>query len=454
MREQQMNRYLKEIVGAMNDGVLLVAPDGAILMVNPAMQQISGYSREELIGRSCSVFRCDVCDRVRAGGKNHWCELFNIGHAHRKPCSLIRKDGSYVRVLKNASLLRDEKGKVLGAVETVTDLSEIEERDEKIEQLSKLLDGDSTFYGMVGRSPAIRKVFEIIRKAAQSEAPVIIYGETGTGKELVGHAIHSLGRRRDKPYVQLNCAALNEGLLESELFGHVKGAFTGAYVHRRGRFEAANGGDIFLDEIGDVPLSLQVKLLRVLETKQFERVGDHQSIRADVRIITATNKDLDRLISEGKFREDFYFRINTIPVHLPPLRDRADDIPLLVDHFVGKLRHESGKKISGSSAETMDLFMRYHWPGNVRELRGVLEYAFVIAETGKILPEHLPAKITQHACRWKQPGSGPAPSSPGERELLIDALARCGGNQTRAAAMLGVNRVTIWHRVKKYGIDG
>lgn len=264
MREQQMNRYLKEIVGAMNDGVLLVAPDGAILMVNPAMQQISGYSREELIGRSCSVFRCDVCDRVRAGGKNHWCELFNIGHAHRKPCSLIRKDGSYVRVLKNASLLRDEKGKVLGAVETVTDLSEIEERDEKIEQLSKLLDGDSTFYGMVGRSPAIRKVFEIIRKAAQSEAPVIIYGETGTGKELVGHAIHSLGRRRDKPYVQLNCAALNEGLLESELFGHVKGAFTGAYVHRRGRFEAANGGDIFLDEIGDVPLSLQVKLLRVL----------------------------------------------------------------------------------------------------------------------------------------------------------------------------------------------
>jgi two-component system, NtrC family, response regulator HydG len=448
MREQEMNRYLKEIINTMNDGVVLVAPDGTILMVNLAMQQISGYSREELIGSSCSVFQCDVCDRARAGGKDHWCELFNIGQAHRKSCSLIRKDGSYVRVLKNASLLRDEEGRVLGAVETVTDLSEIEERDEKIEHLSKLLDVDSTFYGMVGRSHAIRKVFEIIRKAAQSEAPVIIHGETGTGKELVAHAIHSLGRRRDKPYVQLNCAALNEALLESELFGHVKGAFTGAYVHRKGRFEAANGGDIFLDEIGDIPLSIQVKLLRILETKQFERVGDHQPLKVDVRIITATNKDLDNLISQGKFRDDLFFRINIIPIQLPPLRERTDDIPLLVDHFIRQVRQKSSKKISGPSAETMELLMKYQWPGNVRELRGVLEYAFVIAEKGPILVEHLPIKMTQSAYRWVDPKH-----DPDEKTLLLEALVKCRGNQSRAARLMGVNRVTVWHRLKKYGID-
>ncbi len=453
MKDPDMNRYLKEIVNTMNDGVTIVSPDGTILMVNRAMEEISAYSRDELIGRSCSIFHCDACDRVRAGGRGHWCQLFDAGGADKKRCVLMRKDGTYVHVLKNASLLKSSDGTLLGAVETLTDLSEIEERDEKIQQLSKLIDSDTTFHGLVGKSPSMLKVFAIIGKAAQSEAPVIIHGETGTGKDLVARAIHNLGRRRGGPYIQLNCAALNEALLESELFGHVKGAFTGAYTHRKGRFEAAGGGDIFLDEIGDIPLSIQVKLLRVLETKEFERVGDQQAIRADVRIVTATNRDLDQLISQGKFREDFYFRINTVPIHLPPLRDRTDDIPLLVDHFVGKLRHKSGKKISGSSAETMDFFMKYPWPGNVRELRGVLEYAFVVAETGKILPEHLPVKITQHACRWKQPGSDPAPSCPGEREVLIDALTRCGGNQTKAAAMLGLNRVTIWHRVKKYGID-
>ncbi len=448
-----MSRYLDEIINTMNDGVMLVSPDGTILMVNRAMQKISGYSSQELIGRSCSVFHCDVCAKARESGGRYFCALFNKGHSHRKSCGLLRKDGSYLPVLKNASILKDSDGTVLGAVETLTDISELEMRDEKIVQLSKLLDEDTECYGMVGKSTVMRKVFEILRKAAQSEAPVLILGETGTGKELAAHAIHSLGRRPDKPYIQLNCAALNESLLESELFGHVKGAFTGAYMHRKGRFEAANGGDIFLDEIGDIPLSIQVKLLRVLETKQFERVGDHLPMTVDVRVITATNKDLDQLISEGKFREDFLFRINTIPIHLPPLRERTDDIPLLADHFIRQLRRKSGKDISGPSPRTMDLFMNYRWPGNVRELRGVLEYAFVIAEKGQILLEHLPLKMTQSAtgCAGKkdyQPGS-----SMEERSLLVEALVKCRGNQSQAARMLGINRVTVWHRLKKYGID-
>ncbi len=453
MKEQEMNRYLKEIINTMNDGVVLISPDGAILMVNQAMEQISGYSRGELIGSACSVFRCDSCQRARAGGKGSWCELFNTGHAHKRACFIVRKNGSYVRVLKNASLLKNAGGKVLGAVETLTDISEIEERDEKIEQLSKLIDRGSSFYGIVGNSSAMQRVFEIVRKAAQSEAPVIIHGETGTGKELVARAIHALGRRKDGPYIQLNCAALNEALLESELFGHVKGAFTGAYTHRKGRFEAAGGGDIFLDEIGDIPLSIQVKLLRTIETKQFERVGDHQPLTADVRIITATNRDLDQLISQGKFREDFFFRINIVPIHLPPLRERADDIPLLVDHFTRKLRKKSGKPISGPGAAAMDLFMNYHWPGNVRELKGVLEYAFVVAEQGPILPDHLPFRMKRPEPGPENRVRDPAPFLTGEREELVEALVESGGNQTRAARMLGVNRVTVWHRVKKYGID-
>ncbi|MHC1725135.1 MAG: sigma-54 interaction domain-containing protein [Syntrophobacteraceae bacterium] len=453
MDEQEMNRHLKEIINTMNDGVVLVSQDGAILMVNRALEQITGYSREELLGRQCSIFHCDACERVRAGGRSRWCELFDLGHAQKKACALMRKDGSYVHVLKNASLLKDEAGIVLGAVETITDISPIEQRDEKIEQLSKLLEVDSTFHGMVGKSQAMNRVFEIIRKAAQSEAPVIIHGETGTGKELVAHAIHNLGRRCDKPYIQLNCAALNEALLESELFGHVKGAFTGAYIHRKGRFEAANDGDIFLDEIGDIPLSIQVKLLRILETKQIERVGDHQPIRVDVRIITATNRNLDQLISQGSFREDFFFRINIVPIHLPPLRDRTEDIPLLVEHFIRKLSVKSGKNISGLSPESMNLFMGHLWPGNVRELRGALEYAFVVAEQGQIRPEHLPVRVSRPESiqRNVSPLSGLASS--GEKQALIDALVNCSGNQTKAALELGINRVTVWHRIKKYGID-
>ncbi len=453
MDDQGMNRYLKEIINTMNDGVTLISPDGVILMVNRAMEEISGYTKEELVGRPCTMFGCDICRTSRSEGGGHWCELFNIGHAHRMPCFLERKNRSYVHVLKNASLLKDADGKLIGAVETVTDISEIDRREERIQQLSRLLDENASFHGMLGRSPAMQKVFEIIRKVAQSDAPVIVYGETGTGKELVAHAIHSLGKRREGPYIQLNCAALNEALLESELFGHVKGAFTGAHGHRVGRFEAADGGDIFLDEIGDVPLSIQVKLLRTLETKQIERVGDNRPIEVDARIITATNRDLEQLVAEGKFREDFFFRINVIPIHLPPLRDRLEDLPLLTAHFIRHLRDSSGKNITGLSPETMKLFMEHQWPGNVRELRGALEYAFVLAEEGPILPEHLPAKLVKPASGAINAKARARKSDPDEKIALLDALIKCEGNQTHAARMLGVNRLTVWHRLKKYGID-
>lgn len=453
MDEQKINRYWKEIFNTMNDGLMVVSPDGTILMVNQAFEKITGYSREELIGHSCSLLHCDACAAARSEGKSQWCDLFEQGAATRRPCLLMRKDGSYVHTLKNAAILRDEAGQVLGAVETLTDISELDKRDEKIQHLSKLIDTAGDFHGLVGKSPPMQQIFDLTQRAAQSEAPVIIYGESGAGKELVAHAIHALGRRSDGPFITCNCAALNEALLESELFGHVKGAFTGASTHRQGRFEAAHLGDIFLDEVGDIPPAIQVKLLRVLETKQFERVGDHRPIAADVRIITATHCDLEALVSQGKFREDLFFRINIIPIHLPPLRERLEDLPLLVDHFITRLRQRSGKAISGLTRETMQIFLDHPWPGNVRELQGALEYAFVVAEAGLIAPAHLPPKLHSRKLSPETPPEAGAVPAADEKTALINALRQVGGNQSQAAALLGVSRVTVWHRMKKYGID-
>ena len=455
MTEKAIHHYWKEILNTMNDGLAVIGPDGVILMVNQALERMTGYGRDELIGGSCSIFNCDTCEIARSTGKGKWCSLFDQGYLTDKRCTVMRKDGSYFTALKNASVLKDNNGQLIGAVETLTDISEIDKRDQQIEQLSKLLVAEKGFHGIVGESAAMQRVFEIIEKAAQSDAPVIIYGESGTGKELVARAIHQLGRRREGPYIQLNCAALNESLLESELFGHVKGAFTGAYNHRLGRFEAANGGDLFLDEIGDVPLSTQVKLLRVLESKQFERVGDHRSISVDVRIITATNRDLHKLVNEGTYREDFFFRINVIPIYLPPLRERMDDIPLLVDTFIRQLSAKTGKPITGLRSEAMAKLMGYRWPGNVRELKSALEYAFVIAERGLIRPDQLPASIfdKQIQCPNAVEDAAPISTSLDEKSTLIHALRKARGNQSEAARLLGVSRVTVWHRMKRHGID-
>jgi two-component system, NtrC family, response regulator HydG len=351
-------------------------------------------------------------------------------------------------VIKNASLLKDDEGLPLGAVETLTDISELERLDQEVHHLSHQLATKNGFQGIVGSSPVMQRVYQIVQKAALSDAPVIIYGESGTGKELVARAIHLMGRRKDAPFVQLNCAALNEALLESELFGHIKGAFTGAYRHRIGRFEAAHEGDLFLDEIADIPLATQVKLLRVLETKQFERVGDHRPVSVDVRIITATNKDLQEMIDSKRFREDLFFRINVIPIHLPPLRERMEDVPLLVNAFVERLRERTGKRITGLSPDAMDRFMTYPWPGNVRELKSALEYAFVITEKGTVGLEQLPHPLVSEPSR--HPSN---PKEPEEKIALIEALRKSNGNQSEAARILGVNRVTVWNRMRKHGID-
>lgn len=461
MDSRDLNRHLESIFNTMNDGLIVIAPDGTIMMVNQAFERLTGYRTDEVTGKPCTLLDCDACELAIRSEEDAtwWCALFHPDHGGMKRCrcNYRKKDGTRIPVLKNASVLRDAEGKPLGAVETLTDISELDRLDQEVVQLARQLDSQEGFFGIIGVSPVMQRIFDVIDKAAHSEAPVIIYGESGTGKELVAQAIHRAGPRKDEPFVQFNCAALNESLLESELFGHAKGAFTGAYRHRIGRFEAANGGDILLDEIGDVPLSTQVKLLRTLETKTFERVGDNQPVQVDVRVISATNQDLESMIAQGTFREDLFYRINVIPIHLPPLRQRLEDVPVLVNSFISRLRKKTGKDIVGLSSECLDMFMQYAWPGNIRELMGLLEYAFVIAESGSITPEHLPPKLVGQR-QAPPPAAAVPPVNYGggglsERDALVEALRRCGGNQTKAAALLGVNRVTVYNRMHKYGIE-
>jgi two-component system response regulator HydG len=450
--DDRLPQYWKSIVDTMMDGLLVVDTEGTIVSVNRAMEELTGYSRDELLGQPCTQLDCDACFVYdRQGTKTKRCHLFRAGRVSRGRCRLQRKDGRPLYVLKNAILLRDGEGRVIGGVETLTDLTDLVAKERRIAELQDVLTREESFHGIIGKSPGMLMLYELIRNAARSDAPIIVYGESGTGKELVATAIHTLGGRKKGPLVKVNCAALNESLLESELFGHVKGAFTGADRNRRGRFEAAHKGDIFLDEIGDIPPSIQVKLLRVLQEKEVERVGDNTPLSIDVRVIAATHRDLDQMIVEGRFREDLYYRLNVIPIHLPPLRERAEDIPVLIDYFIRRLRLRTERPIHGVAEPALEAMMAYSWPGNVRELINVLEYAFVVCREGVILPQHIPPRVLEHC-----PPAGRRHASlpdEGRRRELIEALDRAGGRKGEAARILGISRVTLWKRIKKYGIE-
>ena len=443
------------MVDTIQDGVMIVDKNGRIVFVNRSFHEITGYSPEEALGRSCLLLQCDTCRKARSMSGGQWCDLFRMGRIDMKRCTMIHKKKGELLILKNASLLKDASGQVMGAVETLTDISDIVEKNHQIEAFRKELRHENGFHGLLGISRAMQQVFGLIHNAAQSDAPVLILGESGTGKELVAQAIHEIGPRHEKPFIKVNCAALNESILESELFGHVKGAFTGAIRDREGRFEAARDGDLFLDEIADLPFSCQVKLLRVLEENIVERVGDHQPIPVNTRIITATNRDIQEDVRTSAFREDLFYRINVIPIHIPPLRERVDDIPVLVESFLQRNRLKTSSRITGVSKGAMECLMVYGWPGNVRELKSAFEYAFVTCHESIIRSEHLPRHISVAASSvpvlkreiWL-PDRDTA-----QKEQLVKALEQSSGNQSMAARMLGVSRVTVWNRMKKYGID-
>ncbi len=445
-------KHWKTIVDTLQDGLLVVSPRGKILAANKAAERVTGYKASELMGKSCRLLNCTGCKLLGEEVPDKFCQLFVTESVREKKCLITNKDRRSVHILKNAKVLKDELGNVIGAAETLTDITDTVRQQQEIKSLKQTFQLTEGYHGILGKSPRMQNLFAMIDNVAQSDTPVMIQGQSGSGKELVARAIHRESPRSDKSFIKVNCAALNENLLESELFGHVKGAYTGADKARVGRFEAAHEGTILLDEIGDIPLSLQVKLLRVLEDKRIERVGDHRSIPVDVRIISATNKNLEEMITADQFREDFFFRINVFPLECPALAERREDIPLIAQNFIRRNAATSGKKILGLTPEALEKMTLYSWPGNVRELRNAIEYAFVLCQTGAIGIAHLPSKIVSASdiikpeCRLDE-------SCLDARARLIQVLREAGGNQSAAARNLGVSRVTVWKRMKKYGID-
>ncbi len=446
------DRYWKAIIDTMVEALMVVDSRGIIISVNKSMLKLTDFAENELIEKPCDVLKCDKCFVKKKKYPDRFCALFEKKEMQTR-CTMQKKDGTRIDVFKKAAVLRNKAGKIIGGVETFTDLSEAVAKEKIISNLRSELSAKDGFQSMIGTSPGIKRVFELIRIMAKSDTPVIIYGESGTGKELVANAIHNLSSREKASLVKINCAALNESILESELFGHVKGAFTGAFKTRVGRFEAADKGDMFLDEIGDMPLSTQIKLLRVIEEKTIEKVGDNDPVSVDVRIISATHKNLEELIEKGQFREDLFYRIGVLPIHIPPLRDRKEDIPLLVNAFINKIRLKTGKQVSTMNKKALEILYTYNWPGNIRELINVIEYAFVLCNGEEITLAHLPLNLIK---KERQPAVlKKAVNATGRcdaKKNLISILSSTGGNKSKAAKLLGISRVTLYNHIKKYNI--
>jgi PAS domain S-box-containing protein len=430
------------ILDSIADGVFTVDDQWRITSFNRAAEQITGVGRDEALGqRCCEVFRASICEsdcalkQTLATGRP-------IGN---KAVYILNANGQRIPISISTAILKDAKGKVIGGVETFRDLTVVEE-------LRKELAAKYTFADIVGRSPAMRRLFDILPEIAASESTVLIEGPSGTGKELFARAIHGLSPRSRKAFVAINCGALPDTLLESELFGYKAGAFTDARQDKPGRFEVAEGGTVFLDEIGDISPAMQSRLLRVLQERVYEPLGSVAPQQADVRILAATNKDLAHLVQEGRFREDLYYRINVIRLELPSLRDRREDIPLLVEHLVAKFNRLRGKDVAGVAEDVLALLMEHDWPGNIRELENVIEHAFVLCRGGLIQVNHLPPSLRPKAAagaRWR-PGMTLEAM---ERVLIADAVRRHGGNRKAAAAELGINPSTLFRKVKALGID-
>lgn len=439
------------LLDTMAEGAMLIDQSGKIRLWNKAMVTITGYSPEEVIGRGTEWLRAPECI-----GAEQINSLFSdqgqrkSGCISNCECQLIAKNGERIQIMVNARLLNDKNGQRLGILQTITDIRPLISLRKEIEAMATKISSEANFQGITGRSPQMQKVFRLVGLAAESEASVMILGESGTGKELVAGAIHQLSQRKNHALIRVNCGAIPETLLESELFGHEKGAFTGAIKKRTGRFEAADRGTIFLDEIGDISPAMQVKLLRVLQSGEFERVGGESTLRVNVRVVAATNKDLQKEVREGRFREDLYYRLRVFPILIPPLRERTEDIPLLIRHFVNKFSASTGRLINGLSHEAMQRMRSYSWPGNVRELENAVEYAFVVCQSALIEAEDLPVELTSPK-QLKAIGSNinSHEAKPTSREELLELLKKTGWNKAEVGRIVGVSRTAIWKWMKK-----
>jgi PAS domain S-box-containing protein len=440
------SKFLMNIVETMRDGLMVVDSDGNILFFNRAAEEITGYSRNEVIGKPCVLLDSDTCVILTESGRQKSCDLFTKGSICNKRCRIRAQNGRAVYLLKNAAVLRDDTDEIIGAVETMTDITSLYMKELELEELKQELRKEYWFMGLLGKSVPMQKLYEQIRNAATSEAPVLICGESGSGKNLIAKAIHALSRRKDGPFISMNCASLNEHLLESELFGHKKGSFTGAISDRTGRFEAAHDGTFFLDEIGDMPLTMQAKLLRVLEEKVVERVGEQKPIPVNVRLISATNQDLNKLVSQDKFREDLLYRVNSIFIQTPPLRERVEDIPILASHYLKKIAVVNNKDIRRISHYALETLTNHSWPGNVRQLINALEHSAITCKGDTVEVSDLPDYVSHEKKIERNENQV-------DREKMRSVLAMYKGNRNLSAKHLGISRVTLWKRLKELGID-
>jgi PAS domain S-box-containing protein len=429
------------ILDSINEGVFTVDPQWRITAFNRAAESITGVSRQEAIGQSCcDVFHANICEKDCALRRT-----FETGKpVVNATAHIIDRRGRRIPIRLSTAILRDDHRRVIGGVETFQDLSQIE-------QLQKQLLGRFTFEDIVGRSPVMLRLFDLLPQIAASRSSVLIEGPSGTGKELFARAIHHLSPRRKRPFVAVNCAALPDTLLESELFGHRAGAFTDAKRDRAGRFARADGGTIFLDEIGDMSPALQVRLLRVLQEHVIEPLGAAAPVAVDVRVVAATNRDLDDLVRTGVFRRDLYYRIRVVHLQLPALRERREDIPLLVEHLVSKFNRLQAADIAGVSVEAMARLMEHDFPGNVRELENIIEQAFVLCRGGMIELNHLPAELRAGVPAAMESLDGMNLRAM-ERLLISDTLRRCGGNRQRTARALGIDPSTLYRKIKAFRI--
>ncbi len=432
-------RNLELVLDNLIDGVMAHTTNRRIFFFNKAAENITGYNRNEILGKDChDVFPGRFC-----GGFCDFCQGIpeDKEKIRLKNVNFIKKKGTKLKLKMSIISLENEFCKEIGALISFKD-------DTELNQLKNRLKHCHTLGSLVGRDPKTLELFNQIKEVSRSQASVLIEGKSGTGKELVANAIHDIGIRSKKPFVAINCGALPEGILESELFGHVKGAFSGASRDRKGRFELADEGTIFLDEVGELSAAMQVKLLRVLQEKSFERVGGEKTIKVDIRVISATNQNLRKMMEDKKFRKDLFYRLCVVPIQLYPLKQRPLDIPMLVEHFLERIALEIKRPALTIANEVMDIFSGYDWPGNVRELHNMIEYAYVKCQSGSIETNHLPPEIMKYNFIKKQK---PGPGLKISKEDFFSAIANAQGNKKKAASILGVSRATLYRYFDHYG---
>ncbi|OGP49938.1 MAG: Fis family transcriptional regulator, partial [Deltaproteobacteria bacterium RBG_13_43_22] len=425
--------FLKIILDSITEGVFTINKNRVITSFNQAAERITGFPKEDAIGKKCfEVFQADICQESCALAQT----LRTGKNVVDQPVNILDARGMVIPISVTTAVLKDSQGRMLGGVETFRDLS-------TIEALRKEITKKYTVNDIIGKNDLLQNIFNTLPDIAQSDSSVLIQGASGSGKELLAKAIHNLSPRKAKPFLALNCSALPETLLESELFGYVRGAFTDAKKDKPGKFAIADSGTLFLDEIGDLPLTVQAKLLRVLQEKNFEPLGSNISKPLKARLISASNKDLKGLVKNGSFRDDLYYRLKVIQIDLPTLQERREDIPLLIDHFITKFNFRTGKKITQVSPKVLQLLMHYEYPGNIRELENIIEHAFVLCHGSTIQLAHLPPELINGEVGDPSP-SFESKLKDQERTLIHKSLEKYHGNRTLAAKELGLHPTTLW----------